>query len=119
MATRLPIDDLPQEENITSSSGTQQTQPIIHNNPDQSEANNSQQDQAVPQSPTTRSRRFRQTIRNLSSSSLRRRLHKPVHCKYCPRYRFNRQQLESHLQESEICLNLYMREHRVNELLGN
>ena len=116
MATRLPVDCLVDElDNIPSTSGTQQTQPNIRNNA----SNNSQQVQVMPDSPRTVSRRLRQTTRNLSSSSLRRRLHKPTHCHYCQRYRFNRQQLESHLEESELCLNLYMREHKVNELLGH
>ena len=46
----------------------------------------------------------------LSSSSLRKKRFKPSHCKYCPRFRNNRQQLEEHLIQSDICLSLYLRD---------
>ena len=52
----------------------------------------------------------------LTSSSLKRRQFKPSHCKYCSRFRNNRQQVEEHLRDSELCLSLYLREFKVNKL---
>ena len=40
----------------------------------------------------------------LSTSSLKRRRVKPVHCRYCCRFRCTRDQIEQHFLDSEICL---------------
>ena len=54
----------------------------------------------------------------LSSSSLKKRLMKVTHCKFCVRNRDTRSQLEAHLMDSELCKSLYMRLYRVNSLNG-
>ena len=66
--------------------------------------------------PNTYSKRLRLITKNLSSCSLRKYLFKPVHCKFCSKYKLNRSEIESHLKQSETCLNLYLRHLRVNEL---
>ena len=45
------------------------------------------QTQNSHESPRTRSKRIRSINRHLGSSSLRRRIYKPVHCKFCCRYK--------------------------------
>ena len=68
--------------------------------------------------PKTPPRQARLLIDRLRSSSLRRRLFKAVHCKYCDKYEHNREEIEKHLKKSQNCLLLYMREFRVNRLNG-
>ena len=46
----------------------------------------------------------------LSSSSLKRKKFKPIHCHYCSRIRCTRSQIEQHFAESQLCMSLYMRE---------
>ena len=70
------------------------------------------------ESPRTRRKRIRLIARHLSSSSLRRRRHKPVPCKYCPRFMTNREKLEQHLSQSEACFSLYLREYKVTTIEG-
>ena len=57
-------------------------------------------------------------IKNLSSSSLKKRQKKTSNCKYCIRFTFSSQQLENHMLESEVCASLYMRHERVNTIDG-
>ena len=54
----------------------------------------------------------------LSSSSVKRRRYKPVHCHFCARFKCTRSQLEEHFLQSELCLSLYMREMHVNSFDG-
>ena len=53
-------------------------------------------------------KRSKYVISHLSSSSLKKRTQKPLHCKFCARHR-SRTSLEQHLKESEECYNLYCR----------
>ena len=70
----------------------------VHHLPTQVQFNNrNANDTNVAQTPIQLTRR---NLRHVSSSSLRRRQHKPVHCKYCVRYRSTREDLEHHLKES-------------------
>ena len=57
-------------------------------------------------------------IKNLTSSSLKKRKFKEQDCKYCFRFKFNRQQLEAHLKASENCQLLYQREWKLNSIEG-
>ena len=60
-------------------------------------------------------KRARVIVSHLSSSSLKKRKFKLSHCRYCCRVR-GRTDLEKHLKESDVCLNLYLRELRVRSL---
>ena len=115
MATRLPIDDLldelatPPEDGLNNESSISTLESSSNldgiNTGSTSTLDNS----------TTPIQRKRLLIKNLTSSSLKKRIVKPVNCKYCFRYRNGPQQLESHLKENEVCNLLYQREHRVRK----
>ena len=79
--------------------------------------NYNNQDAGTPtaESPATTSRQCR-LARILSSSSLKKRFKKTSHCRFCPRFRFSRLQMESHLIDSKLCLSLYLRHFKVQEL---
>ena len=68
-----------------------------------------------PMSPATIRRNCR-LARILRTSSLKKRIIKHYHCQFCPRFRFSRAQMEAHLKESQLCLNLYLRLFKVNEM---
>lgn len=55
-------------------------------------------------------------FKNLSSSSLRKKTCKPIHCFFCFRYNSRRDDIEKHLKESNECFLLYCRKYRVNVL---
>ena len=86
------------------------------------EENNERPTQFIPANhnltPRSYLSRLRFITKNLSSSSLRKHQHKPLHCYFCPRFKFNASQLENHLEQSPVCLNLYLRRLHVNELLA-
>ena len=63
--------------------------------------------------PRTPTRRSRALIKNLTSASLKKRMKKRSHCKYCQSNN-NRLDLESHLQNYSVCAQLYMREFKVS-----
>ena len=77
---------------------------------------NLSQDQTTLLAPSSTGRRSKLIIRNLSSSSLKRKVTKPVHCKYCSKFKSNRKHLEEHLRIYETCSLLYQRELKVTEL---
>ena len=57
-------------------------------------------------------------VKNLSSSSLKKRQKKSTNCKFCIRFKFSREQLEQHFKDSETCCLLYMRQEKVNTIDG-
>ena len=133
MAAREPIDDLidalPQtppedEENIvneesnSSKSATSNEGQINMDSSSNSQGNTSHTQLTSDSSEgnVTPTRNNHLIIKNLSSSSLRKRKVKPVNCKFCFRYTHNREQLERHLNENEVCCLLYQRENRVSSL---
>ena len=88
--------------------------------PNQVLQNNGSSPPQVPQntlSPTSTARRIR-IIKLLSSSSLKRKHHKNLNCLFCPRFKYSRKQVESHLTESELCKALYLRKFKVTHLNG-
>ena len=66
-------------------------------------------------SPASYSTRCR-IARILRTSSLKKRIMKAAHCQFCVRFRFSRLQMETHLNESKLCLSLYLRYMKVNEM---
>ena len=114
MAQRLPIDDLldclSQESDVRSTTVT--TGAIEETST--STPPNSQNHRTLPNSPTLDPK----YVKFLSSSSLKKKRKKTAHCKYCHKFTFNREQIENHFKDSELCYNLYLRELRVSCLNG-
>lgn len=52
-------------------------------------------------------------LRHISTASLRKKLTKTQHCKYCNRSK-DKKELETHLRKTPYCASLYMREYKVN-----
>ena len=72
----------------------------------------------IQNEPKTPEQLSKLVIKNLSSSSLKKRQIKATNCKYCSRFKFSREQLEMHLKESDTCYLLYLRQEKVNCIDG-
>lgn len=125
MAERLPIDDL--LDLLSSQPGAQSPNSCEVQNVENSSntivatTSNQVNDNintlaSVPATPPASIRRQIQSAKFLSSSSLKRKITKPTHCKFCNRYLDTRQEVETHLENSEVCLALYQRFQKVNNL---
>ena len=68
--------------------------------------------------PKTPEQLSKLAIKNLSSSSLKKRQIKASNCKYCSRFQFSREQVETHLKQSETCFLLYLRHEKLNCMDG-
>ena len=66
-------------------------------------------------SPSTIRRNLRM-VKFLSSSSLKKRQIKTSNCKYCVRFCHSRRQVQSHLEESEMCQALSFRLYHVTQI---
>ena len=97
-------------------SGSQrQTQEQSNNIQDVTENSNQtdnvQNDPAT--SPVRSERRQIRMAKFLSSSSLKHKIIKPAHCKFCRQCTNSRQEFETHLRNSGICEALYLRLEKV------
>ena len=78
----------------------------------ESDNNSARTTQGTPERLTTL------RIKNLSTSSLKKRQKKSTNCRYCAKFKFSREQIESHLAEYETCYLLYLREEKVRDING-
>ena len=113
MSQREPIDYLLSFlEKETNDGGDSQQNLSQAEGSSEAAGDNSCNDRDVPASPVLLPRH----VKFLSSSSLKKRLKKTTNCRFCVRFQFNRDQVETHLKQSELCFNLYARQFRVHSL---
>ena len=112
MAARQPLDDL--LELLVTPTESDNNVDIIDDTDDIPNLENSQHSNE----PITPKKLTKLTIKNLSSTSVKKIQKKQTNCKFCSKFKFSREQVEKHLNESETCFLLYLRQERVNCMDG-